>query len=90
VEAFFEGKTAMQLVSSTENSQILSLVRTRTLNVGIFPFPSARAGQPPIMPQSGYEGWAIPRDAGRVPGRRPDPEYQRDHGGQHPTAAARL
>jgi raffinose/stachyose/melibiose transport system substrate-binding protein len=63
VEAFFEGKTAMQLVSSTENSQILSLVRARKLDVGIFPFPSARVGQPPVMPQSGYEGWAIPRAA---------------------------
>jgi raffinose/stachyose/melibiose transport system substrate-binding protein len=63
VEAFFEGKTAMQLVSSTENSQILSLVRARKLNVGIFPFPNARAGQPPVMLQSGYEGWAIPRAA---------------------------
>jgi raffinose/stachyose/melibiose transport system substrate-binding protein len=63
VEAFFEGQTAMQLVSSTENSQILSLVRARKLNVGVFPFPSARAGQPPVMLQSGYEGWAIPRAA---------------------------
>ena len=60
MEAFFEGHTAMQLVSSTENGQILSLARENKTPVGIFPFPSTRAGHP-IMPQSGYAGWAIPR-----------------------------
>lgn len=67
VETFFDGKTAMQLVSSTENSQILSLARQSKVRVGIFAFPSARQGQPPVMPQSGYAGWAIPRNA-RNPG----------------------
>lgn len=63
VTTFFSGKTAMQLISSTENSQILALARQTRLNVGIFAFPSARAGQPAVMPQSGYAGWAIPRAA---------------------------
>jgi len=60
VDAFFEGRTAMQLVSSTENPQILTLTRESKLDVGIFPFPSASANRAPVMPQSGYAGWAIP------------------------------
>ena len=63
---FGQGRTAMQLISSTENSQILSALRdkgSRVHNVGVFAFPSARAGQPPVMAQSGYAGWAIPRAA---------------------------
>jgi len=60
--AFFEGHTAMQLVSSTENGQILSLSQENKLSVGVFTFPSVRAGHP-VMPQSGYAGWAVPRDA---------------------------
>jgi raffinose/stachyose/melibiose transport system substrate-binding protein len=67
METFFQGHTAMQLVSSTENSQILSLVRRTGVQVGIFPFPSAGAGRPPVVPVSGYEGWAVPRAA-----RNPD------------------
>ncbi len=63
VEAFFEGHTAMQLVSSSENSQILTLVKESGLDVGVFAFPSARAGAAPVMPQSGYAGWAIPAAA---------------------------
>ncbi len=60
VEAFFAGRTAMQLVSSSENSQILSHVHDKGVDVGIFPFPSAKKGQRPVMPQSGYAGWAVP------------------------------
>lgn len=62
VTVFFEGRTAMQLVSSTENSQILSLAQRTRIRTGIFAFPSARSGARPVMPQSGYAGWAIPRD----------------------------
>ena len=62
MDAFFEGHTAMQLVSSTQNGQILSLVQENRLPVGVFAFPSTRAGRP-VMPQSGYAGWAIPRGA---------------------------
>jgi ABC-type glycerol-3-phosphate transport system substrate-binding protein len=53
----------MQLVSSTQNAHILSLARATELSVGIFPFPSVTAGRPPVMPQSGYAGWAVPRAA---------------------------
>jgi ABC-type glycerol-3-phosphate transport system substrate-binding protein len=60
VAAFFAGKTAMQLVSSTQNAHILSLTRATGLSVGIFPFPSVTPGRPPVMPQSGYAGWAVP------------------------------
>ena len=67
---FARGRTAMQLISSTENSQILTAARdksSRVHDVGVFAFPSARAGQPPVMAQSGYAGWAIPRAAHDVP-----------------------
>jgi len=60
MDAFFDGRTAMQLISSTQNGQILALSREKKLSVGVFAFPSTRAGHP-IMPQSGYAGWAIPR-----------------------------
>ena len=66
IAAFFQGRTAMQLVSSTQNSQILAAVRQTGLEVGIFPFPSVMPGQPPVMLMSGYEGWAIPK-ASRQP-----------------------
>jgi raffinose/stachyose/melibiose transport system substrate-binding protein len=60
MDAFFDGRTAIQLISSTQNGQILALSREKKLSVGVFAFPSTRAGHP-IMPQSGYAGWAIPR-----------------------------
>ncbi len=61
VDEFFQGHTALQLVSSTQNSQILADVRRTKLEVGIFPFPSVSAKRRPVMPVSGYEGWAVPR-----------------------------
>jgi len=58
VEAFFGGHTAMQLVSSTQNGQIAAdAAQTRT-PIGIAAFPSSSGT--PVMPQSGYAGWAIP------------------------------
>lgn len=61
INAFFEGKTAMQLISSTENGQITALAARTRIPIGVFGFPSARPGKPPTMPQSGYAGWAIPK-----------------------------
>jgi raffinose/stachyose/melibiose transport system substrate-binding protein len=66
VAAFFNGRTAMQLISSTENGHIAGLVQQTHLPVGVFAFPSTDARRPPTAPQSGYSGWAIPR-AGRQP-----------------------
>ena len=68
---FFQGHTAMQLVSSTQNSQILSLARETGLRVGIFPFPSATANRAPVIPVSGYEGgpFRAPRVNRRPPSR---------------------
>ncbi|MGH2388556.1 MAG: extracellular solute-binding protein [Chloroflexota bacterium] len=64
--AFFEGATAMQLISSTENGQITTLARQTHVPVGVFAFPSTDPGRAPVAPQSGYAGWAVPR-AGRHP-----------------------
>lgn len=66
IAAFFNGQTAMQLVSSTENGQIAALAQQTHVPVGVFAFPSTDARRPPVTPQSGYAGWAIPR-AGRQP-----------------------
>jgi len=66
VTAFFDGKTAMQLVSSSENGQIVSLAAKSKVPVGLFAFPSADAHKAPLMPQSGYAGWAVPT-AGHQP-----------------------
>jgi ABC-type glycerol-3-phosphate transport system substrate-binding protein len=61
VTAFFEGSTAMQLISSTENGQITGLATRTHIPVGVFAFPSVDASLPPTAPQSGYAGWAVPR-----------------------------
>ena len=66
VVAFFEGHTALQLISSTQNGQISALARTTHLPIGVLAFPSADARRPPVMPQSGYAGWAVPQ-ASRQP-----------------------
>ncbi len=67
VDDFFaQGRAAMQLISSTEDSQVLADARTddsKATDVGVFAFPSARSGQPPALVQDGYSGWAIPRAA---------------------------
>jgi raffinose/stachyose/melibiose transport system substrate-binding protein len=65
VEAFFDqGTTAMQLISSTEASQVLASWSdddSKAKDIGVFAFPSVRAGRPPVVVQDGYSGWAIPR-----------------------------
>jgi raffinose/stachyose/melibiose transport system substrate-binding protein len=66
IAAFFQGKTAMALISSTENGQIVSLSAQTKIPVGVFAFPSADGKQAPVMPQSGYAGWAVPQ-ASRQP-----------------------
>ncbi len=63
VEAFFAGHTAMQLVSSSENGQIVADAARTHVPVGLFAFPDADGRQAPVMPQSGYAGWAVPAAA---------------------------
>ena len=63
IATFFEGKTAMQLISSTENGQVTQLAAQTHLAIGVFAFPSQAASTAPVMPESGYAGWAIPRTA---------------------------
>ncbi len=63
VEAFFGGHTAMQLVSSSENGQIVADAARTHAPIGLFAFPSADSKQAPVMPQSGYAGWAVPAAA---------------------------
>jgi raffinose/stachyose/melibiose transport system substrate-binding protein len=61
VDLFFRGKTLFQLVSSSENSQILQDQRQTHLPVGFFAFPKAGGGR--VMPGSGYLGWVVPKGA---------------------------
>ena len=61
VVSFFKGKTLFQLISSTENAQIQSLQRQTHLPINVFPFPGATTKSMPVMAQSGYEGWIIPK-----------------------------
>jgi raffinose/stachyose/melibiose transport system substrate-binding protein len=61
MNAFFEGKTAMALISSTQNGQIVSLANRTKIPVGVFAFPSADGHKAPVMPQAGYSGWAVPK-----------------------------
>ena len=66
MNAFFQGKTAMALISSTEDGQIVSLTGETRISVAVFAFPSADGSKPAVMPQSGYSGWAVPK-ASRQP-----------------------
>jgi raffinose/stachyose/melibiose transport system substrate-binding protein len=55
---FFRGRTLFQMISSSENAQILKDQQKTGLSVGTFAFPSANGGR--ITPISGYEGWIVP------------------------------
>jgi raffinose/stachyose/melibiose transport system substrate-binding protein len=61
LNAFFQGRTAMALISSTENGQIVALASQTRIPVGVFAFPSTDPHQAPVMAQGGYSGWAVPR-----------------------------
>jgi ABC-type glycerol-3-phosphate transport system substrate-binding protein len=65
VDLFFHGRTLFQLVSSSEDSQILQDQQQTSLPIGVFAFPGATGGR--VMPLTGYEGWVVP-SAARQPG----------------------
>ncbi|HEX8917605.1 MAG TPA: ABC transporter substrate-binding protein [Chloroflexota bacterium] len=64
VDQFFHGTTLFQLISSSENSQIVTDQQTTHVPIGVFAFPRVHGGR--VMPATGYEGWVIPA-AGRHP-----------------------
>jgi raffinose/stachyose/melibiose transport system substrate-binding protein len=61
IDQFFHGKTLFTLISSSQNSQILADGRETGLSVGVFAFPQQNGGT--VMPQSGYLGWVVPKEA---------------------------
>jgi raffinose/stachyose/melibiose transport system substrate-binding protein len=61
VVKFFHGRTLFQLISSSEDPQISQLEQTTHMPISVFPFPGATVSSPPVVPQSGYEGWVIPK-----------------------------
>lgn len=61
VNLFFRGKTLFQMVSSSENSQILANERATHLPIGLFAFPTPAGGR--VIPSTGYLGWVVPRKA---------------------------
>jgi raffinose/stachyose/melibiose transport system substrate-binding protein len=66
IDAFFRGHTLFQLISSTEDAQILSDQRATGVPIGLFPFPGRDEGSQPVIPYSGYEGWIVPRRSGNI------------------------
>jgi raffinose/stachyose/melibiose transport system substrate-binding protein len=58
VDAFFQGRTLFQLISSSENAQIRQDQRQSGLPVGVFAFPGPGGGR--VVPVSGYLGWVVP------------------------------
>jgi raffinose/stachyose/melibiose transport system substrate-binding protein len=58
---FFRGKTLFQMVSSSENSQILANERSTHLPIRLFAFPASAGGR--VMPSTGYLGWVVPARA---------------------------
>ena len=63
VDAFFKGKTLFQLVSSSENAQVLADQRQTGVPIGIFAFPSRNAPFTGVMATMGYEGWIVPKES---------------------------
>lgn len=61
VDLFFRGTTLFQLVSSSENPQIMQDETETHLPIAVMTFPTAYGGT--TSPQSGYEGWVVPRAA---------------------------
>jgi ABC-type glycerol-3-phosphate transport system substrate-binding protein len=68
--SFFQGNTLFQLVSSSENAQILQDEKSTKMPMSVRAFPSPGAvddGPPPlqggVMPYSGYEGWVVPKSS---------------------------
>jgi raffinose/stachyose/melibiose transport system substrate-binding protein len=58
IDLFFQGKTLFQLVSSSQNTQILAdELRTR-LPIGVFAFPAGAGAR--TIPYAGYLGWIVP------------------------------
>jgi raffinose/stachyose/melibiose transport system substrate-binding protein len=69
LDLFFRGKTLFQLVSSSENSQILVDEHDTGLPIGLFAFP--RPGGGTVMASTGYLGWVVPARA-QHPGQAVD------------------
>jgi raffinose/stachyose/melibiose transport system substrate-binding protein len=59
IDQFFHGKTLFQLVSSSQNPQILRNEGQSKLSIGVFAFPHVGGGT--VMPMSGYLGWVVPK-----------------------------
>ncbi|HZT97957.1 MAG TPA: ABC transporter substrate-binding protein [Chloroflexota bacterium] len=59
IDSFFQGKTLFQLISSTEDAQIMKDQSTTHIPIGVTAFPAI--GGRGVMPYSGYEGWIIPK-----------------------------
>ena len=62
IDAFFQGHTLFQLVSSTENAQILADKKQTGIPIGVFALPASFKGHGAgVMPYSGWEGWIVPK-----------------------------
>jgi raffinose/stachyose/melibiose transport system substrate-binding protein len=58
LDLFFRGKTLFQLISSSEDAQVLRDEQRTHLPIGIFAFPGETSAR--VMPVSGYLGWVVP------------------------------
>ncbi len=61
IDAFFQGKTLFQLMSSTEDAQVLKDQGVTHMPIGLTAFPGLSSGNHGVMPYSGYEGWVVPK-----------------------------
>ncbi|MGH2444052.1 MAG: ABC transporter substrate-binding protein [Chloroflexota bacterium] len=59
VDQFFQGHTVFQLISSSENAQILRDQRRTRIRIAVTAFPTA--DQRGVVPASGYLGWVVPK-----------------------------
>jgi len=61
VISFFRGKTLFQLLSSSENAQLLQSESSTKVPIAVAAFPGSFPGHTGLMPYSGYEGWIVPK-----------------------------
>jgi len=61
LDSFFRGNTLFQLMSSSEDAQLLQDERETKMPISVAAFPGRFSGHTGLIPYSGYEGWIIPK-----------------------------
>jgi len=61
MDSFFRGNTLFQLMSSSEDAQLLEDEQETKMPITVEAFPASFTGYTGLVPYSGYEGWIVPK-----------------------------